>query len=316
MKQENYFSLSQYNQERNEDFLFNLSGTNTDWFIDKDNNSIIKDDISLNQDPNFNNLNLECNSYEAQIEEKFCKNFLIKEEDEKVSSLLSHKRINESNFEENRELKKEFPEKIKILTEPIKIEQKNTKESTGESSKIKMIKKKYLFEQNKKIFRNDYYIKKFKVECFSNYATNKLNALLKSCEFPKRLNLTKIYMPNNKTFTSIANLKKNKLFLPRSIRDIFSMQNGEGQYQEKNALNFRRISNSRNEAGNIEAYENLEEYLNMTIENAIIDYYNSEEFEKFKANEEIIEYDRAFYQEKKFSILEDFGFLRLIKGNY
>ena len=54
----------------------------------------------------------------------------------------------------------------------------------------------------------------------------------------------------------------------------------------------------------------------MTIENAIIDYYNSEEFEKFKANEEIIEYDRAFYQEKKFSILEDFGFLRLIKGNY
>ena len=310
MSQENYFSLSEYNQEKNEDFSFNLSGTNTDWFIDKDNNSIIKDDISLNQGPNFNNLNLECNSYEAQIEEKFCKNFLLKE-DEKVSSLLSHKRINESNFEENLDTKKEIPEKIKILSEPIKIEQKNTKESTGESNKIKMIKKNNLFEQNKKIYRNDYFIKKFKVECFSNYATNKLNALLKSCEFPKRLNLTKIYMPNNKAFTSIANLKKNKLFLPRSIRDIFSMQNGEGQYQEKNALNFRRISNSRNEAGNIEAYENLEEYLNMTIENAIIDYYNSEEFEKFKANEEIIEYDRAFYQEKKFSILEDFGFLRL-----
>ena len=94
------------------------------------------------------------------------------------------------------------------------------------------------------------------------------------------------------------------------------MQNGEGQYQEKNALNFRRISNSRNESRNIEAYENLEDYLNMTVENAIIDYYNSEEFEKFKANEEIIEYDKAFYQEKKFSIFEDFGFLRLIKGHY
>ena len=244
MSQENYFSLSEYNQEKNEDFSFNLSGTNTDWFIDKDNNSIIKDDISLNQDPNFNNLNLECNSYEAQIEEKFCKNFLLKE-DEKVSSLLSHKRINESNFEENLDRKKEIPEKIKILSESIKIEQKNTKESTGESNKIKMIKKKNLFEQNKKIYRNDYFIKKFKVECFSNYATNKLNSLLKSCEFPKRLNLTKIYMPNNKAFTSIANLKKNKLFLPRSIRDIFSMQNGEGQYQEKNALNFRRISKDR-----------------------------------------------------------------------
>ena len=298
------FSISKYNEDKNDDFIFNPSDSNTDLFIEKDN-PIDIDDNSLNIGQNFNN-------FEEQIEQKFHENFLLKE-DEKDLSLLSKKRINEPNLEENSEL---IEEKIKIIPETIKIENKKTKESTGESNKIKIIKKKKLFETKQKIFRNDYYIKKFKVECFSNYATNKLNALLKSCEFPKRLNLTKIYMPNNKTFTSIANLKKNKLFLPRSIRDIFSMQNGEGQYQEKNALNFRRISNSRNEAGNIEAYENLEEYLNMTIENAIIDYYNSEEFEKFKANEEIIEYDRAFYQEKKFSILESFGFLRLIKGHY
>ena len=123
-------------------------------------------------------------------------------------------------------------------------------------------------------------------------------------------------MPNNKAFTSNSNLKKNKAFLPIPIKDIFSMQNKEGQNQEKNALNFSRIFKLRNKAGNLQAYDNLVEYLNKTMEEVIKDYYNSDEFKNFIANEEIIEYDKAFYKEKKFSILQDYGFLRLIKGQY
>ena len=298
------FSISKYNEDKNEDFNFNPSDSNTDLFMEKDN-LIDIDDNSLNIGQNFNN-------FEEQIEQKFHKNFLLKE-DEKDLSLLSKKRINEPNLEENSEL---IEEKIKIISEPIRIENKKTKESTGESNKIKVIKKKKLFESNQKIFRNDYYIKKFKVECFSNYVTNKLKSLLKSCEFPKKLQLTKIYMPNNKAFTSNSNLKKNKAFLPIPIKDIFSMQNKEGQHQEKNALNFSRIFKLRNKAGNLQAYDNLVEYLNKTMEEAIKDYYTSDEFKNFIANEEIIEYDKAFYKEKKFSILQDYGFLRLIKGQY
>ena len=123
-------------------------------------------------------------------------------------------------------------------------------------------------------------------------------------------------MPNNKAFTSNSNLKKNKAFLPIPIKDIFSMQNKEGQHQEKNALNFSRIFKLRNKAGNLQAYDNLVEYLNKTMEEVIKDYYTSDEFKNFIANEEIIEYDKAFYKEKKFSILQDYGFLRLIKGQY
>ena len=298
------FSISKYNEDKNDDFIFNPSDSNTDLFIEK-NNPIDIDDNSLNIGQNFNN-------FEEQIEQKFHKNFLLKE-DEKDLSLLSKKRINEPNLEENFKL---IEEKIKIISEPIKIENKKTKESTGEPNKIKIIKKKKLFESNQKIFRNDYYIKKFKVECFSNYVTDKLNSLLKSCEFPKKLYLTKIYMPNNKAFTSNSNLKKNKAFLPIPIKDIFSMQNKEGQNQEKNALNFSRIFKLRNKAGNLQAYDNLVEYLNKTMEEVIKDYYTSDEFKNFIANEEIIEYDKAFYKEKKFSILQDYGFLRLIKGQY
>ena len=298
------FSISKYNEDKNEDFIFNPSDSNTDLFIEKDN-PIDIDDNSLNIGQNFNN-------FEEQIEQKFHQNFLIKE-DEKNLLLLRKKRINELNLEENSEL---IEEKIKIISEPIKIENKKTKESTGETNKIKIIKKKKLFESNQKIFRNDYYIKKFKVECFSNYVTDKLNYWLKLCDFPKKLHLTKIYMPNNKAFTSNSNLKKNKAFLPIPIKDIFSMQNKEGQNQEKNALNFSRIFKLRNKAGNLQAYDNLVEYLNKTMEEAIKDYYTSDEFKNFITNEEIIEYDKAFYKEKKFSILQDYGFLRLIKGQY
>ena len=270
MSNNDYFSLQEYNKERNEDFLLNSSESDID-NIDPIN----EEDNSLNQILHFNAINQVSNpyAYEQQIEERFQKNFFLKQ-DEKDSSLLSHKRINEPIFEEDKD-QEIFAEKIKLIPEPIKIEQKDTKESTGAPNKIKKIIKKQ-FEVNQKVYRNDYFIKKLKVNCFSNFATDKLNSLLKSCNFPKTLNLTKIYMPNNKAFTSIANLKKNKA----------------------------------------QAYDNLVEYLNKTVEEVIIDYYNSDEFEEFRANEEIIEYDGAFYKEKKFSLLQDYGFLRLIKGHY
>ena len=304
-----YFSISKYNEERNKEYSFDLTDFNADFSIENDD-SINDNNYSSNQQINFDNLNPKINSYEDQIEQKFKTNFL-KSNDGKDFSLLKQKRINESIIEENQD-----NEKIKIISEGEKIEQKPTRESTGEFIKIKNKIQNKLFEVNQKLYRNEYYIKKFKVECFSNFATNKLNYFLKSCEFPKRLNLNKIYMPNNKAFTSIANQKKNKAFLSIPIKDIFSMKNGEGQSQEKNALNFITIFNSRNEAGNIQAYDRLVEYLNMTMEEVIIDYYNSKEFENFITNEKIIEFDIEFYKEKKFSILKDFGFLRLIKGKY
>lgn len=121
-------------------------------------------------------------------------------------------------------------------------------------------------------------------------------------------------MQNNKMFTSVANLKKNKEFLNIPIRDIFSMQNGNGQNQIKNIDIFSRIFNSRQKANNINSYNELINFLNKTVEDVIIEFYLSEKFEKFKMKEEIILYDKAFQKEKKFSLLKDNGFLKYIKG--
>ena len=240
----------------------------------------------------------------------FFKNEEEKEkEKENCNSFLNKKRNNNSNFEEQLE----FKNKPKKAPRETKKETKETKESTGGNSpKLK----KKLFDSKQKIYRNDYYIKKFKVECFSNYLTQNLNDLLKACSFPKNLKLNKIYMPNNKAFTSVANMKLNQAFLPMRIKDIFSMENGNGQYQKKNASIFTMILNEKELASKKKEYEELVDCLNMTVEDAIKKFYFSEEFEHFRINLEIKEYDDAFKKEKKFSLLENFGFLKLIKNQY
>ena len=303
-----YFSISRYNRENNNDDCFDSNDSNEDFSLDK-NDSINNDDYSSNQEINFANLNPKINSYEEQIEEKFKNNF-VKRQNEKEISFLKQKRINDSNIEENQDANK-----IKIISNTEKIEQKTTREATGKSNKIKP-KKKYkpLFKVDRKEYRKDKLMSKLKVKCFSNHATDKLNFYLKFCRFPKSLNKTKIYKPNSLAFTSNVTYKKNKEFLSTPLRDIFSMKNGDQHLQEKNRLNFIKIFNSRNEAGNIQAYDKFVEYLNMTAEEIVIEFYNSDEFKKFKTNKEIIEMDKAFFQEKKFSLLEDFGFLKLIRG--
>ena len=304
------FSISEYNKfyQMESDYpFFNPDSINCEYDNPKINPIKQDHDIEIE----FNDINkvmnleplLDENEYLSNNELYFIKSEIKKEDD---NSFLSKKRNINSIIEEKQEFEKEFKSNLEQT-------KKETKESTNcISPKFK----KKLFESKSKIYRNDYYIKKFKVECFSNYLTDKLNKLLKVCSFPKHLNLSKIYMPNNKAFTSIANLKINQTFLPKKIKDIFSLGNGKGKNQIKNASIFSKIFNSEQYAKNFQAYEELINWLDMTMENSIKEYYNSEEFKNFERDEEIIKYDEAFKKEKKFSLLNDFGFLKLIKNQY
>ena len=309
------FSNSQNSAENNFNYLHDEPYSLEDLPVndlDKSFYSLQPDESEKNHDyfPEINNImNPEPNPDLYEKEEE--KIYFFNDKEKKDSYFLGHKRNNnDSILEENQPLK----QNVQIISEPVKKDLKETKPSTGELSNNKI--KKITFTADQKLYRNDYFIKKIKVSCFSDYATDELNQLLKNCAFPKELKINKIYMPNNKAFTSIANLKKNKEFLPLKLFKIFSMQNGNGQNQIKNGDNFITIFNSKNQAGNIEAYEELIKFLNLTAEEVINKYYASQEFENFKSKSEIIAYDDAFFKEKKFSLLEDGGFIRLIKGNY
>ena len=59
--------------------------------------------------------------------------------------------------------------------------------------------------------------------------------------------------------------------------------------------------------------EKLKNYLNMTMEEYIKKYYDTNEFKKFCKEEKIKYYEEEFIKEKKFPMLKDYGFLKLIR---
>jgi hypothetical protein len=194
---------------------------------------------------------------------------------------------------------------------------KRTKESTGENS-LKKIEKKEKSDDIKHQFRNDYIVKKIKVNCFSDYMTEELNKASKNLTFLDEPKYLKIYMPNNKAFTSIASLKKNLEFLPMTLKDIYTLCK-EGEKQEKNKVLFAKIFNYQ-DPKNIQKLDEIKMLLNMTAEEAIQKYYHSEAFEEFWSQDEIRKYDEQFFKEKGFHLLQQYrnenGFVKYLKGHY
>ena len=168
-------------------------------------------------------------------------------------------------------------------------------------------------------YRLDYYKKAFKVCCFK-HLTKLLNFLLSKCNFPKEFKNKKIFKPNNESFTSNAKEEDNYKFLNMSLKDIYSYIKNDKQpngisLQKSNKTLIDMILNYIELKGNnySKDYENLKKYLNMTMEEYITIYYDTEEFKKFCADEKIQFYEKEFIKEKKFAMLEKYGFLRLIK---
>ena len=199
--------------------------------------------------------------------------------------------------------------------QPVKKEAKETK------AKVGLAKKKTKPFGEKKC-RNDYLIKKLKTHCFSKHARKKINLMIKKCQFQGRLKHAKIYLADHKAFTADSNLKRNYAFLSMKLRDIYTMSSDKNRKNEnkkgKNEEIFNKIDACTNYL-NPQAYNELIDYLNKTVEEVIIEFYNgTDEFKKFKKENELA--NRAFMQEKKFSFMENDGnlngFLKLILNKY
>ena len=145
--------------------------------------------------------------------------------------------------------------------------------------------------------------------------------MIKQCKFQGRLKNAKIYLADHKAFTADSNLKRNYAFLSMKLRDIYTMiskENRKNAYKsEKNDEIFKKIDACTN-ALNPLAYKELIDFLNKTVKEVIIEFYGTDEFKKFKKENE--KDNRAFIQEKKFSFMENDGetngFLKLIENNY
>lgn len=234
---------------------------------------------------------------------------------------ISKKRKNSEsqNTFESSETKNDISLNIKYQNQNIKLKKVN--------SSIDLSKNK----NNKKYkFRVDYLIKAFKVSVFQNL-TKELNDLLAICNLPYDLKKYQIHKPNNKYFTSNAKIKDNLKFLEMFIKDIYSNDiYSNAINNEKHKVNHLQIKNEEFfdklmkyiELNNNNISDNLKKinkYLNMTMEEYIDFYYETDSFKNFCKDDKIKFYEEEFFNEKKFSFLEKNkekinGFCKLIRN--
>ena len=231
-------------------------------------------------------------------------------ENTKELSFISKKRKNSQKKKEKKE-KKYIPKNEK----QIKISINANKEKDDKTETLEKT------QPPKYQYRLDYYKKAFKVNCFK-HLTKFLNYLISKCNFPMKFKNKKIFKPNNESFTANAKEEDNYLFLFMSIKDIFCYIKDDKKtkgisLQKSNKIYIDMLlkymeGKDKNYSKN---FENLKKYLNMTMEDYMKIYYDTEEFQKFCDDEKIKFYEEEFIKEKKFPILQKYGFLKLIKMN-
>ena len=165
------------------------------------------------------------------------------------------------------------------------------------------------------IYRQDYYIKQFKVQYsiwLRNILNSKLSLFLKKIKYNNKY--IKFYPLNSLKFTANPKYKDNKIFLSLKIKDILiiGINGNRSSNQKKNKENIEFIEKLA--IKNNEINDDLIEFLNLTMEESINIFYKSEQFIKFKNSTQAKINDNKFYEEKKFSLLEENGFIFLIKN--
>jgi len=154
---------------------------------------------------------------------------------------------------------------------------------------------------------------------FSNYLKIQINNLIQESLLPENLKKINIKVPNSKDFTSIAAIKDNYRFLSYTVLKILSYytdKNQKNKYQKKNEIDLRKILDYIEICENSKKFEKISSFLEMTLENAYIKFYESGIFFKFANDDETLERDKVFKKIYRFSLLEKYGFLKLIKKYY
>jgi hypothetical protein len=181
------------------------------------------------------------------------------------------------------------------------------------SSKIKFKNCKIDSSQNlPSYYRLDMAKKHFKVQ-ISQFATVKLNNLIEKSNLPNELKQS-VHLPNSKEFTSKVTESFNYKCLSLSLREIFII--GKEKLQNQNNEYFNKIFEYFEKFGtdNLpESLKEIKEFLEMNYEQLIVKFYDSSEFNSFKEDNRSKFFNDGIKAEKGFSILENYGLIRLFK---
>ena len=236
--------------------------------------------------------------------------------------------IMQSNLFDESEAKKELN-----IEDEFKINLRSTNLTTEKTQNGKIeIKVKEELKERKEIFgiktqkkeeilpRIDYSIKNFKVTAIK-FIKEYGNKLIKDCKFKNELKNLKLFSPSNKYFTGISNIKDNKIFLDFTIGQVFSYPNREfgsdNRLQQDNKKIIEKIKATINNMKKVpKEYQELNNFFDMTFADAILLFYRSDNFMKYKEDQKTKFLDSQFIKVKGFSLLERNSFIEMMRNSY
>ena len=235
--------------------------------------------------------------------------------------------LNNNNFElpfisqENKLFEKEINDNLfntdLCNTNNILYYNNKSKKDSNKDTQIKFISKKEILDKNsinniKLIYRKDAYYKHFK-SIFARYIKDKANKLKNIC-FPH-------YNKNNFSalsykYTGNPKEADNFKFLSFKVKDIITMGKDIKikNRQYNNELLIRYIEENKELTKDMEAYIDLINFLNNSVEEEIIIFYNDKlEYENLVNDLKCIFFDKHFKFETGFSLLDKNGFIQVLK---
>ena len=194
---------------------------------------------------------------------------------------------------------------------------KKSKKIDNKETQIKFISKKEILDKNaynnlKLIYRKDAYYKHFK-SVFAKYLKDKANKFKNIC-FPQ-------FSKNNFSalsykYTGNPKEADNLKFLLFKIKEILTYGKDEKikNRQYNNELLIRYIEKNEALTKHKEAYKDLIDFFNNSVEEELIIFYNNKiEYENLKNDVKCKFFDKYFISETGISLLERNGFIRILR---
>ena len=264
---------------------------------------LLSDDCQLHSDKeepfDFKKLNIldmpnipDKSTEDKKVVSKAKKNILKEEEETK--------RIIDSTESTERKDKIEIKKMIFSTKKPNENEETHPNSRKDDDDVKKSVSRKYFRVEDAKK-----HIKK----AISQFATEELNRLIKISELGAKFKKT-IHVPNYKLFTSNSKELDNLDFLTFSLKKVFTYGKKDGNRQDKNEKNLSRILEYKKYP---EKTKKIKEFLDLTYEQIIKLFYKSSNFEEFRNTKLTQFFDEGIKSQKKISLLEDEGLLKLFE---
>ena len=273
------------------------------WFLDDDEDLEKNQIIDLKENPlPLDNILFNDTSFHSFLSQGFCMKIpYIQDksiEDNKLTDAVEKKISTEPTEKKGNEIKKLlFSTKKPNEIDNDEIPPPESRIDDDDGSKETITRKYFRVDDAKKHFK----------KAISQFATKELNSLIQNSELGVKFKKV-IHLPNYKLFTSNSKELDNLDFLSFSVKKVFTYGKKDGNRQDKNEENLSRILNYKKYP---EKTKKIKEFLDLTYQDVIKLFYKSSYFDQFKNSKLTAFFDEGIKKEKKISLLEDEGLLKL-----